>query len=105
MRDLARREPTSALHVHVAVPDPETALRAINRLRSHLPLLLALSANSPFWQGRETGLASTRTPMFGAFPRVGLPRAFADYSDYVESIEELLRCGAFPAPTFLWGAV
>lgn len=102
LRELARREPTFALHVHVAVPDPEDAMRAMNGLRTHLPLLLALSANSPFWQGRETGLASTRTPMFGAFPRVGLPRAFADYSDYVESIDLLLRCGAFPEPTFLW---
>lgn len=102
LRELARREPTFALHVHVAVPDPEDALRAMNGLRRHLPLLLALSANSPFWQGRETGLASTRTPMFGAFPRVGLPRAFADYGDYVESIDLLLRCGAFPEPTFLW---
>jgi carboxylate-amine ligase len=102
LRELARREPTFALHVHVAVPDPEDAMRAMNGLREHLPLLLALSANSPFWQGRETGLASTRTPMFGAFPRVGLPRAFADYGDYVESIDLLLRCGAFPEPTFLW---
>jgi carboxylate-amine ligase len=102
LRELARREPTFALHVHVAVPDPEDAMRAMNGLRAHLPLLLALSANSPYWQGRETGLASTRTPMFGAFPRVGLPRAFADYGDYVESIDLLLRCGAFPEPTFLW---
>jgi carboxylate-amine ligase len=102
LRELARREPTFALHVHVAVPDPEDALRAMNRLRGHLPLLLALSANSPFWQGRDSGLASTRTPMFGAFPRVGLPRAFADYGDYVSSIDLLLRCGAFPEPTFLW---
>jgi carboxylate-amine ligase len=102
LRELARREPTFALHVHVAVPDPEDALRAMNGMRAHLPLLLALSANSPYWQGRETGLASTRTPMFGAFPRVGLPRAFADYGDYVESIDLLLRCGAFPEPTFLW---
>jgi glutamate---cysteine ligase / carboxylate-amine ligase len=102
LRELARREPTFALHVHVGVPDPEDAMRAMNGMRAHLPLLLALSANSPFWQGRETGLASTRTPMFGAFPRVGLPRAFADYEDYVESIDLLLRCGAFPEPTFLW---
>jgi glutamate---cysteine ligase / carboxylate-amine ligase len=102
LRELARREPTFALHVHVAVSDPEDALRAMNGMREHVPLLLALSANSPFWQGRETGLASTRTPMFGAFPRVGLPRAFADYGDYVESIDLLLRCGAFPEPTFLW---
>ncbi len=102
LRELARREPTFALHVHVAVPDPEDAVRAMNGLRGHLPLLLALSANSPFWQGRETGLASTRTPMFGAFPRVGLPRAFSDYDSYLESIDVLIRCGAFPEPTFLW---
>jgi glutamate---cysteine ligase / carboxylate-amine ligase len=102
MRELARREPTFALHVHVALPDPDSAVRAINRMRSHLPLLLALSANSPFWQGRETGLASTRTPLFQAFPRVGIPRAFLDYDDYVSTIDLLLRCEAFPEPTFLW---
>lgn len=102
MRELARREPTFALHVHVALPDPESAVRAINRLRSHLPLLLALSANSPFWQARETGLASARTPLFQAFPRVGIPRAFLDYEDYVSTIDLLLRCEAFPEPTFLW---
>jgi glutamate---cysteine ligase / carboxylate-amine ligase len=102
MRELARREPTFALHVHVALPDPESAVRAINRLRSHLPLLLALSGNSPFWQGRETGLASARTPLFQAFPRVGIPRAFLDYEDYVSTIDLLLRCEAFPEPTFLW---
>jgi carboxylate-amine ligase len=102
MRELARREPTFALHVHVAVPDPQSALLAANRLRSHLPLLLALSANSPFWQGRETGLASARTPLFQAFPRVGIPRAFLNYEDYVSTIDLLLRCEAFPEPTFLW---
>jgi carboxylate-amine ligase len=102
MRELARREPTFALHVHVAVPDAESAMLAANRLRSHLPLLLALSANSPFWQGRETGLASARTPLFQAFPRVGIPRAFNDYDDYVSTIDLLLRCEAFPEPTFLW---
>jgi carboxylate-amine ligase len=102
MRELARREPTFALHVHVAVPDPESAMLAANRLRTHLPLLLALSANSPFWQGRETGLASARTPLFQAFPRVGIPRAFAGYDDYVSTIDLLLRCEAFPEPTFLW---
>jgi carboxylate-amine ligase len=102
MRELARREPTFALHVHVAVPEPERAILAANRLRTHLPLLLALSANSPFWQGRETGLASARTPLFQAFPRVGIPRAFLDYEDYVSTIDLLLRCEAFPEPTFLW---
>ena len=71
-------------------------------MRAHLPLLLALSVNSPFWQGRDTGLASARTPLFQAFPRVGIPRAFRDYADWVEAVDLLIRCDAFPEPTFLW---
>ncbi len=102
MRELARREPTFALHVHVAIPTPSMATRALTAMRAHVPLLLALAANSPFWQGRDTGLASTRTPLFQAFPRVGIPRAFRDYADYVEAVDVLLRCRAFPEPTFLW---
>jgi glutamate---cysteine ligase / carboxylate-amine ligase len=102
MRELARREPTFAFHVHVAVPEAELALRALRGLRAHVPLLLALAANSPFWQGRDTGLASARVPVFGAFPRVGIPRAFGSYAEYVEAVDMLLRCDAFPEPTFLW---
>lgn len=102
MRELARREPTFALHVHVGVADPENAIRVANRLRGHLPMLLALSANSPFWQGRDTGLASARTPLFSAFPRVGVPRAFADYADYAATVDRLVRCEAIPESTFLW---
>ena len=102
MRELARREPTFALHVHVGVPDPEDAIALMNRMRAHLPLLLALSANSPFWQGRDTGLASARTPLFQAFPRVGIPRVFNDYTDYVGAVDLLVRCGSIAEPTFLW---
>ena len=102
MRELARREPTFALHVHVSVPDPEDGIRLVNRMRAHLPLLLALSVNSPFWQGRDTGLGSARTPLFQAFPRVGIPREFRDYADWVEAVDLLIRCDAFPEPTFLW---
>ncbi|MFN2611736.1 MAG: YbdK family carboxylate-amine ligase [Solirubrobacterales bacterium] len=102
MRELARREPTFALHVHVGIGEPEAAIRVANRLRVHLPLLLALSGNSPFWQGRDTGLASARTPLFQAFPRVGIPRAFGDYGDYVETVDLLIRCEGVPEPTFLW---
>ena len=102
MRELARREPTFALHVHVAVPDEHAAVRALNGLREELPLLLALSANSPFWQGRDSGLASARIPVFQAFPRTGTPRAFGSYEDYVEAVDVLIRCDAIPEPTFLW---
>jgi len=102
MRELARREPTFALHVHVGVPSGEAGIAAFNRLRAHMPVLLALSANSPFWQGRDTGLASARTPLFQAFPRVGIPRVFGSYGEYVRAVDLLLDCGAFPDPTYLW---
>jgi carboxylate-amine ligase len=102
LRELARREPTFALHVHVGVSTAPRAVSLLNRLRTHLPLLLALSANSPYWQGRDTGLASTRVPVFQAFPRVGIPRRFRDYEDYIETVDLLIRSGAFPEATFLW---
>lgn len=102
LRELARREPTFALHVHVGVPSAELALTAANRLRALLPLLLALSANSPFWRARDTGLASMRSALFGAFPRSGMPRCFDDYAHYAETIDALLRADAFPEPTFIW---
>jgi glutamate---cysteine ligase / carboxylate-amine ligase len=102
MRELARREPTFALHVHVGLTSPNDAVRLVNRMRAHLPLLLALSVNSPFWQGRDTGLASARTPLFQAFPRVGIPRRFRDYADYVDTVDLLMRCESLPDPTFLW---
>jgi carboxylate-amine ligase len=102
LRELARREPTCALHVHVAVPDGDAAVRALAGLRQDLPVLLALSANSPFWQGRDTGLASARTPIFSMFPRVGIPRAFGSYAGYADAVDALIRGGAIPDPSFLW---
>jgi carboxylate-amine ligase len=102
MRELARREPTFALHVHIGLPSGEAGIAAFNRLRAHVPILLALSANSPFWQGRDTGLASARTPLFQAFPRVGIPRAFGSYGEYVRAVNLLLDCNAFPDHTYLW---
>jgi carboxylate-amine ligase len=102
VRVLARREPTCALHVPVGVPTPTAAIGALNQIRAHLPLLLALSGNSPFWQGRDTGLASARTPLFQAFPRVGIPRAFASYAEWAHAVDLLVRCNALPDHTHLW---
>jgi carboxylate-amine ligase len=102
LRELARREPTHALQVHVGVASADDAIRVTNRMRAHLPLLLALSGNSLFWQGRDSGLASARTPLFQAFPRAGVPRAFRNYEDWVETVATMIRCGAFPDPSFLW---
>ena len=101
-RDLARREPTFALHVHVGVPDCQRAIRLVNQLRAHLPLLLALSASSPLLRGRATGLASNRTILFQGFPRTGTPRRFDSYQDWVATVDLLVRSGAIPEPTFLW---
>ena len=102
LRVLARREPTMALHVHVGVPDAGDAVRVLNGLRRRIPVLLALSANSPFWQGRDSGFASARTLIFQAFPRAGLPRCFADYADYTDAVDALIAPGAIPDPSYLW---
>lgn len=102
MRGLARREPTFALHVHIGVPDASSAIRLFNQLRAHLPMLLALSATSPFLRGQSTGLASNRTIVFQGFPRTGIPRRFDNYADWVRTLDLLLRSGAIPEPTFLW---
>ncbi len=102
LRSLARREPTMALHVHVGVPDPEDAIRLLNALRHSVPVLIALSANSPFWQGHDGGFDSMRTVIFQAFPRTGLPRSFAGYADYVETLDAVIGAGAVPGPSFFW---
>ena len=102
MRMLARREPTMALHIHIGIPDPEDAIRVLNGLRRAVPILLALSANSPYSKGHDTGFASARTVIFQGFPRTGTARRFADYEDYVRTVDALISSGALPDPSFLW---
>jgi carboxylate-amine ligase len=65
-------------------------------------VLLALSANSPYWRGIDSGFASVRTPIFSMFPRVGIPRHFGTYDEYIRTVEPMLRSGAIPDPGFLW---
>ena len=72
-RAASRARRPRALHVHVGMPDPETAIDVCNRMRAHLPLLQALAAHSPFWHGRDSGLASARSAIFRAFPRSTIP--------------------------------
>ena len=91
-----------AIHVHVGVPSPEEAVRLLNGFRNQVPLLLALSANSPFSHARDTGFASMRTTIFQGFPRTGTARWFADYADYVVAVDALIASGALPDPSFLW---
>jgi len=90
------------LHVHVGLETAEQAIQVGNALRTWLPELLALSANSPFWHGRDTGLASTRTKVFDAMPRSGLPPAFPSFEDFVSLVERGERARSWDDYTFLW---
>jgi len=94
--------PVCGLHIHVGMPDAETAIRAFNGLRRHVPLLEALSANSPFRHGRDTGLSSSRQLTLRSWPRAGVPRAMADFEDFVRSTEELTRVAEVPDYTYHW---
>jgi carboxylate-amine ligase len=102
MRGLVSRTPTAALHVHVGMPDPETAIAVCNRLRAHLPLLQGLAAHSPYWHGLDSGFASARSMVFRAFPRSTIPPAFAGWEHYAEVTEWCLATGDLPDYTYLW---
>ena len=94
--------PVSALHVHVGMPDPATAIRTFNGLRRQLPLLVALAANSPFRHGRDTGLASAREVSLRQWPRSGVPRAMRDYADFCRVSSALTRAADVPDYTYFW---
>jgi glutamate---cysteine ligase / carboxylate-amine ligase len=102
LEGLLQRTPTCALHVHVGMPDPETAIRAYDHLRSHLPLLQGLAGASPFWFGRDSGLASSRATLFRSYPRGELPRAFASWDDYTETVAQIVAAAGVEDYTFLW---
>ena len=102
MQYVARRELIFGLHIHVAVDDAEKAIQVVNGLLVELPLLLALSASSPFWRGEATGLASTRQMVFAAFPRSGPPPRFRDYADYAEVVGQLEKTGCIADYTHIW---
>jgi carboxylate-amine ligase len=102
---LGRLDPTCSLRIDVAVPDPETALRSLNGLRVHLPLILALGADSPFWRGRFTGFASARTALRASLGHTGMPRRFRSYRDYVATMAALIDSGAIRGPSAIdWDA-
>lgn len=94
--------PVGGLHIHVGMPDPETAIRAFNGLRRHLPLLQALSANSPYRHGHDTGLASAREVTVRGWPRSGVPRAMSSYEDFQTSARRLARAAEVADYTWFW---
>ena len=102
LRFVARQELIFGMHVHVGIDDPDKAIHVANGMRVHIPLLLGLSANSPFWRADLTGLASTRVPIFRAFPRTGIPPTYDDWEDYERRIEFMLKAKVIEDYTFLW---
>ncbi len=102
LRFVARQEIIFGQHVHVGLDDPDKAIHVANGMRVHVPILLALSANSPFWRADSTGLSSTRTPIFRAFPRVGIPPAYRDWDHYDREIRFMVESGVMEDYTYLW---
>ncbi len=99
---IARRELIFGTHVHVAIEGPDRAIFVADGLRRYMPLLLAMSANSPFWRGARTGLMSSRTPVFRAFPRAGIPPHYGNWESYSNRVEQMMRGGAIEDYTYLW---
>jgi carboxylate-amine ligase len=99
---LAARHLVFGLHVHVGVNSAAKAIACADGVRDYLPELLALSANSPFWQGRPTGLASTRAHILEDLPRTGLPPALASFANFEQLVERGVRAGCFPDYTHIW---
>ena len=98
----ARRQAVCGLHVHIGMPGPEECMRALEGVLPWLPLMLALSANSPFLGGEETGLASTRAEVLAQLPRASAPPAFGSYAEWEAFVERFERIGLADSYTRFW---
>ena len=99
---LARRNLSFGLHVHVQIEDPEARVYVSNQLRRWCAPLLALSADSPFFEGADTGFQSIRVHVFGSFPRTGFAPRFEDWAHHSRVVEALIGSGAITAPRQVW---
>lgn len=103
LAEITREHEVNGLHVHVEVPDDEERVRALNRVRPWLPVLLAVSGNSPFSKGRPSGFASWRSLLIRRLPASWSPPRFADLADYRAGVAELVSMGAIPdASSIAW---
>lgn len=99
---IARQELIFGTHVHVSIDGPDKAIYVADGIRRYLPLMLALSSNSPYWQGERTGLMSARTPIFRAFPRCGVPPHYGNWEIYSRRVAGMVESGAIADYSFLW---
>jgi carboxylate-amine ligase len=102
LRWAVERQLIFGLHVHVGLESAHQAIAVANALRTWLPELLAASANSPFWHGRDSGLASTRSKVFDSMPRSGLPPAFSSFEEFELLVERGVKTNSFEDYTFIW---
>ena len=102
MQSLARANLIFGLHVHVGIPDRESAIHVMNQARYFLPHIYALSVNSPFWVGQDTGLKGYRLKVFERFPRTGIPDSFESLSEYEDYCKLLVKTGCIDNPKKIW---
>jgi carboxylate-amine ligase len=102
MQDVSRQLATFGLHVHVGVESGDKAIAICDRMLRHLPLLLALSANSPFWEGRPTGLHSNRSTIMDMLPTAGLPAPMRNWSEYTWLVNHLVATGFIHTIREIW---
>jgi len=102
---IGHRNMLCGMHVHVEVPDVDTRINLIMRLTPYLPLLLALSTSSPFWQGNLTGLVGYRLAAYDELPRTGLPELFRTNDDYNEFVAALVGANIIPDASYIWWAL
>ena len=102
MQDIARRLVTFGLHVHVGVNSGDKAILVCERMLRYLPVLLALSSNSPFWEGRNTGLCSNRSKIMESLPTAGLPHQMRNWSEYIWLINHLVDTGFINSVREIW---
>ncbi|MCH8927485.1 MAG: YbdK family carboxylate-amine ligase [Candidatus Marinimicrobia bacterium] len=102
---LAKRNITFGLHIHIGLDDPNKAVRVSNGLRRWIAPLMAISANSPFFDGVRTGMMSSRTVQFGTFPRTGLPPHLEGFEEYETLVNKLIEAGSITKARQIWWKV
>jgi len=102
MQQVARANLIFGLHIHIGIEDKETAIHLMNAARYFLPHILALSVNSPFWMGRNTGLKSYRCKVFDKFPRTNIPDYFQSYSEYENFVNLLIKTNCIDNAKKIW---
>jgi glutamate---cysteine ligase / carboxylate-amine ligase len=102
MQQVARANLIFGLHVHVGIDDKELAIHIMNAARYFLPHIYALSTNSPFWKGTNTGFKSYRAKIFDRFPRTGIPDYFTSHGDYQSYVDTLIKTGCIQDSSKIW---